>query len=69
VNIFYNYALAVGAFLICIFVGWYWKPAAAIGELRAEGADFPGLPFWGFLIRWFCPLVAAIILLSRLLGA
>lgn len=66
VSIFFDYALAVGAFMICLFAGWRWGVPAAIKEMRAEGASFPGLPVWGFLIRFFCPVVAGLILLSRI---
>jgi len=64
-KIFFDYALAIGALFICLFVGWRWKPAAAIDELSAEGTRFPGLKFWGFLVRYFCPLVVAIIIVMQ----
>lgn len=62
VTVFYNYALAVGALLICLFVGWAWTPKSAIEEMTAEGQRFWGLAFWGVLIRYVCPLLTAAIL-------
>ena len=59
--IFFQYALLVGGFFICLFVGWSWSPKAGIAEMTANGRTFPGLWLWGFLIRYFCPLVIAII--------
>jgi NSS family neurotransmitter:Na+ symporter len=64
--IFYDYALAVGALLICYFAGWRWGVPNVKAELTAGGATFPGLPFWGVLIKYFAPLAAAVILGSRL---
>jgi NSS family neurotransmitter:Na+ symporter len=67
VRIFYNYALAFGALLICVFVGWRWGVPAARKELTAEGAAFPLLGFWGVLIKYVCPLVVGVILVQRIL--
>ncbi len=64
--IFFKYALLIGGFFICLFVGWAWKPRAAIAEMTREGQKFPGLPVWGFLIRYICPLVIAIIIINQL---
>ena len=47
VQIFYIYALAVGALFICLFVGWRWGTAPAVAEavrtLRAAGRLHRGL--------------------------
>jgi NSS family neurotransmitter:Na+ symporter len=67
VRIFYNYALAFGALLICLFVGWRWGVPAARKELTADGATFPALGFWGILIKYVCPIVVAVILAQRIL--
>ncbi|MDX1388729.1 MAG: sodium-dependent transporter, partial [Acidobacteriota bacterium] len=67
VQIFYTYALAVGALLICLFVGWKWGTASARGELTADGSSLPGLPLWALLIKFLCPLVVGIIVVRRLL--
>jgi len=69
IMIFFDYALLVGGLFICLFVGWRWKPAGAIAEMRAEGRSFPGLSGWGLLIRFFCPVVIAIIIANQLWSA
>jgi len=66
--IFYKYALAIGALLICLFVGWAWGPKAATEELTAEGNRFPGLGLWGLLVRYVCPILTAAILYMQIRG-
>jgi len=66
VEIFYNYALAIGALLICWFAGWRWGVKEVTAELSAEGAKVPALPLWGFLIKYFAPVVAAVIVGKRI---
>jgi len=34
--------------------------------MTAEGASFPGLAVWAFLVKWVCPVLAGVILLQRL---
>jgi hypothetical protein len=36
--------------------------------MEEQGAAFPGLPFWGILVKYVCPLVAGLIILSRIFG-
>ncbi|HXI04248.1 MAG TPA: sodium-dependent transporter, partial [Candidatus Saccharimonadales bacterium] len=67
IQIFYIYALAIGALLICVFTGWRWGTASAVGELR-RGGGLPGLGGWAVLIRWVCPVVAALIVGTRIWG-
>jgi NSS family neurotransmitter:Na+ symporter len=67
VQIFYIYALAIGAFFICVFTGWKWGVQPAITELR-RGGGLPGLGLWAFLIRYVCPLVAGVIVGTRIWG-
>ncbi len=67
VQIFWTYALAIGALFICLFVGWRWGTTSARGELTADGSSLPGLPLWALLIKFFCPVVVGIIVVKRLL--
>ena len=67
VQIFYTYALAIGALFICIFVGWRWGVPSARRELTAEGVAFPGLGLWGLLIKFVCPVVVGIIVVKRII--
>jgi hypothetical protein len=64
--IFFKYALLVGGFFICLFVGWGWGTRAAISEMTAAGRRFPLLPLWAVLIRFVCPVVIAIIVGNQL---
>lgn len=60
-----NISLALGAFLLSIFVGWVWGAKYAQEEI---GRGNPGFrtwaPGWGFLIRFVCPITIFIILLN-----
>ena len=60
-----NISLAVGAMLLCLFVGWVWSVSRA-GEEMAQGGAMTagGLRVWGVFLRWICPAVIFIVLLS-----
>jgi NSS family neurotransmitter:Na+ symporter len=66
VQIFWIYSLSIGALLICVFVGWKWGVKAAVNELASGRPASSVLHFWAVLIKFFCPVVAAIILISRI---
>jgi len=66
-------SLALGALLLSLFVGWIWKSRNAAREIGRGSPGFQkrflGLPFtnaqvWEFSIRYVCPIVIAIVLLS-----
>ncbi|KON28736.1 Na+-dependent transporter [miscellaneous Crenarchaeota group archaeon SMTZ-80] len=60
-----NLSLAVGAFLLSIFVGWVWGAKHAAKELALGNKSFhKWAPIWGFLIRFICPITIFIILLN-----
>ena len=64
-----NLALALGALLISIFVGWVWGVDRAAEELRQGSRVGPGLVrVWQFFIRYICPVVIFIILLNVFRG-
>jgi neurotransmitter:Na+ symporter, NSS family len=55
--IFGNFALSLGALLICVFVGWVWGADRALAEMR-EGAPQSlrlGGTGWSLLVRFVCP--------------
>ena len=68
VKVFWVYSLSIGALMICLFVGWKWGTLSARREMEEHGASFPGLSIWGVLVKYVCPVVAGLIILSRLLG-
>lgn len=61
-------ALVVGGLLICLFVGWRWGIDAALAEIRRSNSDFRLGVAWGVLVRFFCPLAIAVILVHRILS-
>jgi len=66
-EVFGQYALAVGALFISIFVGWKWGVNNAAGEVELEGNAFRFHQIWSFLIRFVCPAVLLVILLNKVL--
>lgn len=66
--VFGQYALAIGAMFISIFVGWKWGVKAATAEVESEGNIFRFKVVWSFLIRFLCPITLAIILINMLWG-
>ena len=63
-KLFGNYALAVGAFFICLFVGWKWGVSPALGELARGGQRLPMGRLWGMMVRFVAPLVILVIFLG-----
>ncbi|MBN2426662.1 MAG: sodium-dependent transporter [Calditrichaceae bacterium] len=63
--IFGDLALALGAFLLSIFIGWIWGADKASAEIEQGSPVFRKLkPLWIFMIRYFIPIVIFIILLN-----
>jgi NSS family neurotransmitter:Na+ symporter len=60
---FGNVALAVGALLICIFVGYVWGVKKAIQEVYSGNRRFRINPIWIFSIMFLSPLAILVILL------
>ena len=59
-----NFSLAFGALLLSIFIGWVWGAAPALQELRS-GAKFTWQgDAWAILVKFICPVVIFVILLS-----
>jgi NSS family neurotransmitter:Na+ symporter len=61
--IFANISLAVGALLICIFVGWVWGIKKPVEEVRRGNPLFRIRPFWVFSLKFLSPVVLIIILI------
>lgn len=59
--IFGKYGLTIGAFGICVFVGWFWGVPKALAEIESSGHRLPAAAAWGFLVRWVCPVAVLII--------
>jgi len=61
--LFITYSLTVGALFISLFAGWAWGTRGAMAEL-GDGCTQQGvIRFWGFLVRYVCPVAILIILI------
>jgi len=60
-----NVALSVGAFFIAVFVAHVWKTANALNEITAGGARFRLAKFWVLAIKYVCPLLILVVLISQ----
>ena len=64
-NIWGNYALSLGAMLICLFVGWKWGAKKFVDALEAGGNKrfaLPGSSIVAVLIKVVCPLAVLLTL-------
>jgi NSS family neurotransmitter:Na+ symporter len=60
-----NISLAIGAFLLSIFIGWVWGGKRAGEEFREGSSIGSGtVKTWAFFIRWICPVVIFLVLVS-----
>lgn len=70
-NIWGNYSLSLGAFLICIGVGWVWGVPKFLASLE-DGGDrifpIPGGEIIGYLVKIVCPLAVLIVLIFILVS-
>jgi NSS family neurotransmitter:Na+ symporter len=60
-----NVALSIGAFFIALFVGHVWKTAKALEEITAGGARFRLARLWVAAIKYVCPLLIIVVLVSQ----
>ena len=49
--------MTLGAFLMCVFTGWVWKPKTVIEEVERYGHKFPLKRVWAFLIKYVTPIL------------
>lgn len=63
-NFFFgNVALAFGAFLICLFLGYVWGVKKALREVASGNMRFRLQPLWSFSIKFFSPIAIIFILI------
>jgi len=63
--LFGDFSLALGAFLISVFVGWVWGARLAADEIQSGSPGFARFrKIWIFMIRFFIPAVIFVILLN-----
>lgn len=64
-----NIILPIGGLLMCIVVGWFWKPENAIAEIEATpNYVFQFKKAWIFLIKFVTPILAFIVLVWQFIG-
>ncbi|MBN1221885.1 MAG: sodium-dependent transporter, partial [Candidatus Aminicenantes bacterium] len=61
--IFGNISLAVGALLLCVFLGYAWGAKNAAQEIFAGNPRFRLKPLWIFSIKFLAPLAIILILI------
>lgn len=62
-----NCFATVAALALCIFVGWVWKPEAVIEEVEKGGQfKFTWKKLFTFLIKYVCPVITLIVVLSSI---
>jgi NSS family neurotransmitter:Na+ symporter len=66
--VFGNISLAVGALLICLFVGWVWGVKKAIEEVKSGNSKFSIRLIWMFSLKFLSPIAIIIILIKIILG-
>lgn len=69
VTIFNNVGLPLGGFLICTFLGYYWKTENAIAEMESGYPSVKQTIFskvWPFFVKVICPLAILYNLLNAL---
>lgn len=54
--------MPLGALLMCLFVGWKWKPDFIVNEIKAGGMPFKSEKYYRFMIKWITPLLVAFVL-------
>ncbi|HDP96055.1 MAG TPA: sodium-dependent transporter [Candidatus Aminicenantes bacterium] len=63
-KIFGAYGYTFGALFIAVFVGFVWKPKAAIAEIEQEGYRFRLKNVWAFTLRWIATPLILVMLVS-----
>ncbi len=54
--------MPLGALLMCIGVGWVWKPDFVINEIKSSGQSFKSEKYYRFMIKFITPLLVAFVL-------
>ena len=54
--------MPLGALLLCLLIGWKWKPDMIVEEVRKEGAPFKFEGYYRFMIKYITPLLVAFVL-------
>lgn len=71
VLIFNNIGLPLGGFMICIFLGYFWKTENALLEIKdgypnVDQSNFA--PIWVFFVKIVCPILIGLVFVSTVVG-
>ena len=51
-----------GAMMMCLLIGWVWKPDLIANEVKLEGNEFKYEKYYRFMIKFVTPLLVAFVL-------
>lgn len=54
--------MPLGAMLMCLFIGWKWKPQLIIDEVEENGFKFKYATYYSFLVKTITPFLICFIL-------
>ena len=61
--------LPIGGLLMCVVIGWFWKPENAVAEIESTpGYVFKMKKAWSILIKTLTPFLILIVLLSQFIN-
>lgn len=63
-----NILLPFGGILMCIFIGWVWKPQYLVEEIEAEGQRFSWKKLWILTVRFTTPVLIVIVTVTGLIS-
>ncbi len=71
VLIFNNIGLPLGGFMICIFLGYFWKTENALLEIKdgypnVDQSNFA--PIWVFFVKIVCPILIGLVFVSTVVN-
>ena len=54
--------MPLGALLMCLLIGWKWKPDMIVEEVKQNGKPFKFEAYYRFMIKYVTPLLVAFVL-------
>ncbi len=66
--LFGQYSLIIGSLGVAIFVGWKWGLSNLFAELREGHPEFRAERLFGFFIKFFCPIIIALLLIYLIIN-
>ena len=61
-----NILLPLGGLMMCIVIGWFWKPENAVAEIESTpGYKFKLAVVWSWIIKILAPILLVFVLISQ----